>query len=119
MNDTHWRGKISAQKGNTMKDKPKQLNTEGLKDWDQFANEDLPKLGNFDWEIVAYYIWHDAAKKGDMLHAQKWVGMISARLLHSIAEDSKAVRKLTNVLVFLTLALVALTLVLAWDAFHH
>jgi hypothetical protein len=44
-------------------------------------------------------------KRNDPNNAQKWTGMITARLLKSIADDSRAIAKLTWVLVGLALLL--------------
>jgi hypothetical protein len=94
-----------------------------LPDYDEFANGDLKTLEDCSWELAAYLVWHDAAKKNDPKHSQKWAGMISARLLKSIADDSQAVVKLTRVLVRLTYVLICLTAFLCADIivriFHH
>lgn len=57
-------------------------------------------------------------KKDDdaLLHSQKWVGMPTERLLTSIADDSKVIRRLTWVLVFLT-AVLCVDIILR--LFHH
>jgi hypothetical protein len=84
----------------------------------EFEDGDLKVLENCSWEEAAFTIWHDMVKNSDPKHAQhsqKWTGMITARLLKSLADDSAATVRLTNKLVCLTWILVVLTVVLVAD----
>jgi hypothetical protein len=91
--------------------------TASLPNYDEFAKNDLKVLEDCPWERVAYHVWFDTVKTNEPKHSQKWTGMITARLLKSIADDSRAVVRLTRVLVVLTLVLICLTMVLCGDIF--
>jgi hypothetical protein len=86
----------------------------GLPDAQEFIDNDLKVLEDISWRRAAYHVWHDAVKKGDPMHSQKWAGMFSARALHSIEKDSRRLKQLTWALTFLTLLLCTLTVILCW-----
>ena len=97
-----WGKSQSSSKRNELREK--------LVDFKVFEEGDLKILDDCSWEEAAYHVWHDMVKSTDPKgpqHSQKWAGMINARLLKSIADDSARTVCLTWVLVVLTLALVA------------
>jgi hypothetical protein len=92
-----------------------QVELRKLPRYDEFAAKDLRVLEELEWKRAAYHVWHDAVYD-DPKHSHKWAGMISARLLKNIADDSRAVTKLTQVLVFQNYMIIILTLVIFGDA---